>query len=138
MALHIAAATLRHSAAGQAGSSQRQQAAAAAAHHQAVLRLLLFQITYLPLEGMAQCTQLRTLLLSRAGLQHWPLPPPPGSLPQLRELDLSGNRGLALIPPGGLAACPGLVSLNLSGEAAACLSRLLVWMLPSQPTSMSR
>jgi hypothetical protein len=35
--------------------------------------------------------------------------------PELRELDLTGNRGLDYVPPGAFASCPGLVTLQLSG-----------------------
>mmetsp|Transcript_7320 Transcript_7320/g.19588 ORF Transcript_7320/g.19588 Transcript_7320/m.19588 type:complete len:382 (-) Transcript_7320:444-1589(-) len=77
------------------------------------------QISSLPLDGMAQLTQLRTLLLGRAGLMAWPLPPSPNSLSQLRELVLSGNRGITNLPAGAFVACPGLVSLELSGVPGA-------------------
>ncbi|KAF5828725.1 hypothetical protein DUNSADRAFT_17177 [Dunaliella salina] len=77
------------------------------------------QISRLPLEGMAQLTQLRSLLLCRAGLTAWPLPPSPNSLSQLRELVLSGNRNITSIPAGAFVSCPGLVSLELSGVPGA-------------------
>jgi Leucine-rich repeat (LRR) protein len=60
--------------------------------------------------------QLRSLNLSNTGLAAWPLPlGPPGQLPALTCLDLSGNKGLQIPAAGALAAVPCLRSLDLSG-----------------------
>jgi len=74
------------------------------------------QIEALPYGGMSQCLQLRTLLLARAGMRMWPLPPAEGCLSNLKELVLANNRGLAVVPHGAFASCAGsLVTLDLSG-----------------------
>lgn len=78
------------------------------------LVLVPWQLGWVPPEGLARLTALRTLKLARSGLTTWPLPPV--LMPELRVLVLAGNPGLRMLPPGALAPCAqSLTLLDLSG-----------------------
>jgi hypothetical protein len=52
------------------------------------------QTPALPYDVLACATPLRSLVAAKAGLQVWPLPPPPALLPSLQEVVLRGNSAI--------------------------------------------
>lgn len=66
--------------------------------------------------GLAQLTALKALTMNQCALATWPLGGVgPRSLPVLQALELCGNSFGRCCPADGLAACPRLKSLDLSG-----------------------
>ncbi|BDA49887.1 Leucine-rich repeat-containing protein 40 [Coccomyxa sp. Obi] len=67
--------------------------------------------------GLSGCAQLKVLDLSQNRLTEWPLPK--NTLPNLAQLNLSGNSSIAEIPPDAFACCAAsLQLLDLSGVPA--------------------
>jgi hypothetical protein len=65
---------------------------------------------------LAQLTALKALTMNQCALATWPLGGlGPRSLPMLQTLELCGNSFGRCCPADGLAACPRLKSLDLSG-----------------------
>lgn len=66
--------------------------------------------------GLQQLPNLKVLALNNCGLTSWPLAGlSPGCLQGLHTLELAGNSFGRSCPVDGLAACPRLKSLDLSG-----------------------
>jgi Leucine-rich repeat (LRR) protein len=66
--------------------------------------------------GLAQLPSLRLLSLNNCSLTTWPLVGlSPGSLQALHTLELAGNSFGRSCPLDGLAVCPRLKTLDLSG-----------------------
>ncbi|GLI60310.1 hypothetical protein VaNZ11_002426, partial [Volvox africanus] len=75
-----------------------------------------------PPDGLVRLPGLRVLVLNAMGLHVWPLPPVPGALQGLTELQVRNNPTLRQMPLYPFAACPEVVRLELSGvSAAGCL-----------------
>lgn len=86
---------------------------------------------------LPQLSNLKALAMNNCSLTSWPLAGlSPGCLGALQALELCSNSFGVCLPADGLAACPGLKSLDLSGEmrrrcgpAAACYVRVLSLVL---------
>ncbi|KAL6744766.1 hypothetical protein V8C86DRAFT_3006023 [Haematococcus lacustris] len=75
---------------------------------------------WLPDNALAAAQSLRCFKAVKAGLQAWPLPPPPACLPALQQLLLSGNAELRQLPAQALSCCAAsLTELDLAGVPAA-------------------
>ena len=71
-----------------------------------------------PPDGLVRLPGLRCLLLNAmGGMAMWPLPPCPGALPGLTELQVRNNPALRQMPLYPFMACPQLVRLELAGGA---------------------
>lgn len=69
--------------------------------------------------GLAHLPSLKLLSLNNCSLTTWPLVDlGPGSLQALHTLELAGNSFGRSCPQDGLAACPHLKTLDLSGVLA--------------------